>query len=209
MTSVYRLAKFGWFKLPAGTRLRLRSMDLFNSFIRRASMILDQHADDEDIYSEEYFRMVEQTSGQSADVMAASIVNDLHPEKVVDVGCGTGVLLERLRNLGVRGMGLEHSEIALRMCKDRSLNVRRFDLERDALISLAEADVAVCLEVASLIPEVAADRCVELLCTAGVAVVFSAGTTGQGGAHVRNEQQHRYWGEKFARHGFCLINRSR
>lgn len=177
---------------------------MVNRFVHGTTTSLGGITRDEDVYDEEYFRMVEQTASQSASVIAESIMNDLKPMRVVDVGCGTGVLLERLRDLGVQVMGLEYNGVALRMCKERSLDVRQFDIEHDTIVSLADADVAVCFEVGNLISESAADRCVELLCGVSRAIVFSAGAASQGGVHVLNEQPQEYWVDKFHARGFGL-----
>ncbi|MBM2840162.1 MAG: hypothetical protein HW412_690 [Bacteroidetes bacterium] len=185
-------------------RERLRSSGAVNHLVHRATKSLGGISRDEDVFTEEYFRMVEQTTSQSASVIAGSIVQDLKPKRVVDVGCGTGVLLERLRDHGVEVMGLEYNEIALRICTGRSLDARRFDIEHDPIISFAEAEVAVCFEVGNLIAESAADRCVEILSSVSRAVVFSAGAPGQGGVHVRNEQPQEYWIAKFQARGFAF-----
>lgn len=158
---------------------------------------------DGDAFTEAYFRMVEETSARGADLMVASIVRDLRPQRLVDVGCGPGVFLTRLRDLGVDVSGVDASEIALSRCRERALSVVRVDLEQDPLPSLAASDTALCLEVGNLIAGSAADRCVGMLCTVGRAVVFSAGAPGQGGDRVRNEQPPEYWIEKFRRRGFA------
>src|SRR5207248_2821891 len=47
------------------------------------------------LYDSEYFRrMIEGSAVRSAEAIADSILSDLAPRTVVDVGCGTGALLE-------------------------------------------------------------------------------------------------------------------
>lgn len=170
---------------------------------RRALAERALRSPEEEVFTLEYFRMVERTSAPGIATMADSIVRDLRPRRLVDVGCGPGVFLASLRDRGVEVHGLDASAVARRLCAERGLRVVRCDLERDRLPSLADADTALCLEVGNLIAEAAADRCVAMLCTVGRAVVFSAGPPGQGGDRVRNEQPPEYWIAKFERHGFA------
>ena len=52
-------------------------------------------------YSTDYYEdTVEGPSVRSAETIANSIVNDLEVKSIIDVGCGTGALLEALRNRG-------------------------------------------------------------------------------------------------------------
>lgn len=149
-----------------------------------------------------YFAMVEETSARGIDVMARSIVRDLAPRRLIDVGCGPGVFLERLRAHGVAVTGADSSAIALARCRARDLGVFALDLERQSLPTLEQWDSALCLEVASLLDAAAGERCVAMLSTVARVVVFSAGHPGQGGDRMRNEQAAEYWIERFARHGF-------
>ena len=51
------------------------------------------------IYTRSYYRdVVEDSAKESAVKISNSIVNELAPKRVIDVGCGTGALLEALRD---------------------------------------------------------------------------------------------------------------
>lgn len=155
------------------------------------------------VYDADYYaRTVEGPAARSAPEMAATIVEELQPASVIDVGCGTGALLEQLRKRGARVQGLEYSAAGLAYCRGRGLEVRKFDLENDALEAPGVFDVAVSMEVAEHLPARAAERYVDLLAGLAPTIVFTAATPGQGGADHVNEQPHSYWIEKFARRGF-------
>lgn len=159
----------------------------------------------DEIYDNEYFGFVEQTTAQSADVIANSIVQSFHPSSVVDVGCGTGVLLERLQSQGIQVKGLELAEAALKLCWMRQLDVTKFDVATDQLPSeVTNADVVVSMEVGQQLPEASTDRYVDVLCRIAPIVIFSSGTPGQGDRRPRNEKPHQYWIGKFRQRGYLF-----
>ncbi len=123
---------------------------------------------------------------------------------VVDVGCGTGALLDALRARGVRVRGLEYAEAAVEFCRSRQLDVAKFDVESDDLSTEEEADVVISMEVGAQLHADSADRYVDLLCGISTLVVFSVEAPGGGDKYPRNEQPHSYWIEKFRRRGYLF-----
>ena len=157
----------------------------------------------DDIYDRRYFDHVEVTTKASADAMAASIVASFAPRRVVDLGCGTGALLERLRSLGVEVMGLEHARAALEWCRGRDLDVEPFDLVNDELPPrFTDADVAVSMNVGQQLPPEHSGRLVDLLCSMAPVVVFCSGLPGQDDALPLNEQPFDHWIRLFAARGY-------
>ena len=155
------------------------------------------------IYSTDYYESaVEGPAVRSASRIANSIFNDFEPTRVIDVGCGTGALLEALRDRGCEVFGLEYSEAALKYCRSRRLSVAKFDLERDVFNDNRTFDVAVSMEVAEHLPEMVADRYVDLLTRLSQVIVFTAAPPGQGGTAHLNEQPPSYWISKFQQRGF-------
>jgi SAM-dependent methyltransferase len=156
------------------------------------------------IYTAGYFAWVDETARASADAIAASIVNRFAPASVIDVGCGTGALLESLIKKGVVASGLERAEAARALCRQRGLSVRKFDVEHDTYDGPGGFDLAVCLEVAEHVSAPTGERLVELLCTLANTVVFTAAPPGQGGKDHINEQPPAYWIASFRRSDFAL-----
>jgi SAM-dependent methyltransferase len=164
--------------------------------------VLRKSAKYDEIYDLDYYkRVVDPATKISAVPMAASIINHFRPKTVVDVGCGTGLLLAELTGRGASGQGLEYSEAACNICKARGLNVRRYDIEKGPPAGL-RADVVISMEVAEHLAESFADRFVDLLCATSDAVVLTAAKPGpvQGVDHV-NEQPEEYWIAKFESRG--------
>jgi cyclopropane fatty-acyl-phospholipid synthase-like methyltransferase len=137
--------------------------------------------------------------------MADSIVRDLSPLSALDVGCGTGSLMEALRSRDVNVTGLEFSDAALALCQSRGLSVRKFDIVRGRLPDdLRSLDLAFSFEVAEHLPARKANRFLNILSAASDIVVLSAATPGQGGTQHVNEQPHEYWIKKMARRGYMI-----
>jgi SAM-dependent methyltransferase len=161
---------------------------------------LGRFARHDEIYHAEYYAEVDAMAQRSANEIAASIVDEFHPQTLVDVGCGTGALLVELRERGVAVCGLEYAAAAIDLCRARGLDVLKFDLERESGFD-RRCDVVVSTEVGEHLPRGAADRYVDLLCGSGQTVVFTAAHPGQGGKDHVNEQPKEYWVEKFAKRG--------
>jgi SAM-dependent methyltransferase len=158
----------------------------------------------DEIYDATYCEIVDRSVRQTMEVLAEQIVADYRPRTVLDAGCGAGALLASLRSRGVEGIGLEYSEPALRICRERGLTVYKFDIRTDVWSDAHQVDVAVSTEVAEHLPVACADRLVALLCGAADTVVFTAAPPGQGGTDHVNEQPPEYWIARFAEQRFGL-----
>lgn len=199
MSYSYRFARTIWQRSPQWLRRVVGRVAPLRA-LRGGVMSLARH---DDVYDAGYYDFIDHHAVQSADVMADSIVGTFQPRTVLDVGCGSGALLDALRRRGVEGTGLEYSQAGLARCRSRRLTVHRYDLTSGTIPSLAEAyDVVVSFEVAEHLPETHADAFVALLTGSTRCVAFSAATPGQGGSDHVNEQPHEYWLGKFAARSF-------
>lgn len=199
--SLYRTAARAYHLLPGPVR------DLIaRSPLRRAKeLVVRTLPSHEERYDAAYYAELDRSASRSSDAMAHSIVRDLAPRRVIDVGCGTGALLAALARRAVSGEGLEYSSAGILYCRERGLNVTRFDLEQGMPPGLTPPyDVVISMEVAEHLPERMAGDFVRLLTSLGGTVVFTAATPGQGGINHVNEQPHEYWLARFAAAGFAF-----
>lgn len=157
------------------------------------------------MYDAEYYAdQVEPLAVAASGVIASSIITGLAPQSLIDVGCGSGALLDEIRKRGCVVAGLEYAEAGLEFCRKRNLDVQKFDLEHGVYQSDRTFDVAVSMEVAEHLPERFANRFVELLTRLSGVIVFTAAFPGQGGSDHVNEQPASYWIHKFSARGFTL-----
>ena len=190
------LAKLYRFLVPESVRRHLRPVTASIT-----SLLFPNYAH-QSTYDDEYYSMVEEWAAPSMPVIAASVLRDLSPKTVIDVGCGTGALLAVFKREGCRVRGLEYSDAALAYCRSRGLDVLRFDIERDTLCSGESCDVAISLEVAEHLPASKADKFVAMLASLSDQIILTAATPGQGGRDHVNEQPRSYWIGKFANQGY-------
>lgn len=196
MRSFWETSRKVWRALvPISLRESATVMSLKRTYLKPITLNL--------LYDLEYYRReVEAGAARSAPAIAGSIIEDLKPGSAIDVGCGTGALLAALQERGCRVFGLEYADSGLAYCRRRGLDVRKYDIERQAPPDHRTFDVAISMEVAEHLPESSADRFVGLLCGYSDRIVFTAAQPGQGGTDHINEQPRSYWVAKFHARGF-------
>jgi SAM-dependent methyltransferase len=154
----------------------------------------------ERLHDEEFFRAIDAAHAAMYDVLAESLWDFVRPASVVDVGCGSGSLLERFQARGATVRGLEGSRHAIAMSPvaDRIVPT---NLEHE-LPDLGRFDLAVCIEVGQNISPRHARRLVTGIARLSDLVLFTSAQPGQGGRGHVNEQPPGYWRDLFAEHGF-------
>jgi cyclopropane fatty-acyl-phospholipid synthase-like methyltransferase len=174
----------------------------FSRAILKLKGALENTANHDELYDAEYYQSHESLLEVSSAAIVASLIEHFSPTSVIDVGCGSGAILNRFRDQNIAGIGLEYSQAALRICQDKGLDVRKFDIESASSVELGPADLVLSTEVAEHLPESRADRYVDLLVELSRRhIVMTAATPGQGGTDHVNEQPNSYWIEKFAHRG--------
>jgi len=153
-------------------------------------------------YSAQFYANQSTDSYRAARVMLPTIFELVHPDSVVDVGCGVGTWLAAAGELGARKLvGYEGDWVEVGMLRDRRIELRRQDLEQP-IASTERFDLAMSLEVAEHLSAGRADSLVDDLCRLSERVLFSAAVPGQGGVNHINEQWQDYWAEAFERRGY-------
>lgn len=151
-------------------------------------------------YDKHFYDTIRPGVQASAAAVVPRIIELIHPEKVIDVGCGEGWWAHEFSRNGCEVIGVDGSYVEGSPLGDRFIP---HDLRRPLPAHLAgRFDLAVCLEVAEHLDQRYADRFVHDLSVLAEVILFSAAIPGQGGAGHANEQWPAYWVQRFARHGF-------
>lgn len=145
------------------------------------------------------------SSVSSAKEIFGYMLELLHIETVIDVGCGCGAWLKGVKDLkpSIKVMGIDNSDC------DRSEFLAPNEFVKCDVFSFnppKKYDVAISLEVAEHIDQNKADDFIEKLCECSQIILFSAAIKYQGGNHHVNEQFQDYWKEKFERYGYICID---
>jgi SAM-dependent methyltransferase len=152
-------------------------------------------------YNEEFFRALREGALRSAGQIVPLMLELIQPRSVIDVGCGTGTWLATFARYGVAdylGVDAFTPTGLLEIPRDRFVEA---DLTQPLVLGRS-FDLAISLETAEHLPEVAAERFVESLTRLAPVVMFSAAIPGQGGTGHLNEQWPGYWSRIFADRGF-------
>ena len=89
-------------RLPAGIRDGIRNNKLLNG-LRERFFLGDSSLHDQ-FYSEAYYASCEEGKSaiESAPYIASDIIEEFHPQDVIDVGCGLGEYVEAFLKSGVK-----------------------------------------------------------------------------------------------------------
>lgn len=142
----------------------------------------------------------------SPNVIVPYLITKFKPVSVVDVGCGIGTFLHVFKQYGVKNiLGIDGKWVNKDQLYIDSNEFMEADLEK--LVKVDKTfDLVLCLEVAEHLSIGSADTLVDNLTRLGKTIVFSAATSKQGGQNHLNEQPFSYWKEKFAIHGYRVID---
>lgn len=172
--------------------------------VLRTKATLEKNADHDELYDAAYYKRQQRLMADSGRKIAAWIKEHYNPSSVLDVGCGSGAIMDGFCELNIPVCGLEYSKVAIEMCTSRGLEVHKFDLESDAMPNeIQPSDLVLSTEVAEHLPEHCADQYIDLCCKFSKGIVLiTAAVPGQGGTDHVNEQPNEYWINKFAQRGW-------
>jgi SAM-dependent methyltransferase len=143
---------------------------------------------------------------EAAKEVVPEIINLINPKSVIDVGCGTGTWLKIFQDFGIQDiLGIDGDYVDLSLLKIERKFLVTFDLEKKMSLN-RKFDLVLSLEVAEHLSFESSDIFVKTLCDLSETIIFSAAIPNQGGQNHINEQEPKYWIEKFEREGYKLFD---
>lgn len=134
------------------------------------------------------------------------IMELVKPSSVVDVGCGLGTWLKEFLNYGVESiLGIDGVYVERKKMKipEKFFLAKNLD---EPLNIIRKYDLVISLEVAEHLKESSAEKFIETLTKLGDTILFSAAIKAQGGQNHINEQNPKYWINKFNQNGYDLYD---
>jgi SAM-dependent methyltransferase len=157
-------------------------------------------------YTKQFFDLQKDASYASAQVVVPIVLDLVHPNSVVDVGCGVGTWLAVFKDHGVKEIfGVDGKWVDSKELFIPSEYFTARDLEEPFDVEVT-ADMVSCLETAEHVSESASEGLVSSLVKIAPVVLFSAAIPLQEGVHHVNEQWPQYWANKFAKHGYVPVD---
>ena len=157
-------------------------------------------------YGRDFYVANAEGARRSARVVVPLILELVHPESVVDVGCGVGAWLAVFRECGVMDIaGLDGKDLDPGLLQIPADRFRVADLTQPLRLD-RRFDLAISLEVAEHLPPECAEGFVESLTRMAPVVMFSAAIPGQGGTHHVNERWPDYWAGLFGTRDYVALD---
>ncbi|SEL50525.1 hypothetical protein SAMN04488505_102424 [Chitinophaga rupis] len=158
-------------------------------------------------YDDRFFDLLEKNSYSSAQRVLPIVNGFIHPQSIIDVGCGSGVWLKVVsEELHIQDyQGVEGPYVKPETLKVPADKVLFKDLKQP--LSLGRRyDLAISMEVGEHLPDSCARQFVGTLTSLSDVVLFSAAIPGQEGTYHINEQYPEYWAQLFVEQGYVPVD---
>ena len=129
-----------------------------------------------------------------------TVLLELKPKSVLDVGCGVGISLEYLINNNIDAWGIENSTLAISNSKVKS-RIIKHNLKKVLNLN-KKFDLVWCYEVIEHIHPKYEEFFLTSLMNHSDKILISAAKPGQGGHGHFNEKEPAYWIERFKKMGY-------
>lgn len=189
--------------------LRQRSPYKLRAFLKRQPWFFPmlQSVFGNSAYSNGYYSDVQRLELESVPHIARWISAELAPHTIIDVGCGPGHLMVELEKVGIDVVGVDLSDDAERLVREKGLPFYRVDLTSCNRVHPGRFDLAISCEVAEHLRPQYAEKFVRQLTELSNLVYLTAAEPspdGGTGLYHYNEQPNEYWIVLFEKEGYFL-----
>jgi SAM-dependent methyltransferase len=149
------------------------------------------------VYSRSYYADIDRLEAASVEHIAEWIGAQVRPKRVLDVGCGSGLLMAALHRRGIEVYGVDISREGIALVRRRGLRGEVFDLSKAARpLPGTPYDLALSCEVAEHLEARHATLFADRLAAAAPLIYLTAAEPDPAmgpGLHHFNEQPNEYW----------------
>lgn len=158
-------------------------------------------------YDKKFYQHREKVVSQSADEILAIVFDYFKPSSVIDLGCATGIWLQKCKKLGSsKVLGIDGKWVDMSTLQISKNEFQYQNLAEQPYLAEERYDLAISIEVAEHLPERMGVALVDSLVKASDHILFSAAVEGQGGTGHINEQKQSYWAKQFANQGYVAVD---
>jgi SAM-dependent methyltransferase len=155
-----------------------------------------------EVYDDEFYRSNQEEGLKLAEWFVPLLRDTFQFNSLLDIGCGTGHYLLACQKMGIADVfGIEGSPFAFKHLLVANSLVVKHDLRQPYTFN-RRWDLAISIEVAEHIDDIATDNYVKILSDGADVVVITAAPLGQGGTRHVNEHSRDWWIDKFAVPGY-------
>lgn len=137
-------------------------------------------------------------------VLAGALIDRFQVRTALDIGCGTGLTLDRFCEKGVDAWGIEGNPAVLEGPSQHRHRLLVADFTKQWVQWPVQVDLTWCVEVIEHVPQKYEDNVLQTIARNTRRIAFlTAAKPGQPGYHHVNCQPQDYWIERLAKLGLC------
>jgi 2-polyprenyl-3-methyl-5-hydroxy-6-metoxy-1,4-benzoquinol methylase len=152
------------------------------------------------IYDSDFFNDANENKILSSRKVAEILISHYEFQTILDIGCGMGLYLRELNEMGKDVLGCDSSVEGIHMAAPE-ITVFYADAAKPLHVN-RKFDIVLCFEVAEHIKKKYSRQLVKNCTVYSDRVLFTAAPEGQGGVGHINEQPFEFWIHLFAEMGF-------
>ena len=149
----------------------------------------------------QFYKQLVREEGPAAEHLFQVLSRKFNPQRILDVGCATGLYLRPFYKAGYDVLGWEINAGALALSELPKGVIQLQDITKYAGTGM-RFDLVLCLETFEHIEESKAKAGITNLCKQSNRILFSAAIPGQSGEGHINCQKKEYWEVMFREQGF-------
>jgi len=153
-------------------------------------------------YTIKYYKSINKDEVYQANALGIAIKEIYKPNSIVDIGCGTGLYLNKFKDIEHFGIDISEAVMDSSVNRIKKENFKLDDITSPNFKFNRKFDIALCLEVLEHIGMEHMEQTIKNVTSASDTIIASAAQVGQAGLNHITLQPYSYWEDLFNRNGF-------